>query len=248
MGKRRRVLLVDVENVGSAWVDAIPYLESTDLVYLFMTESMKISFTMEQLKLLRTAKCAVESEEVFVGQPEALDFQLCAKLGALAARAPKTQYFIVSRDKGYVPLTQYFSIQGIEVTMLQRIDDFKNLRVRKQKENLQSKTEQKKLEYSPKYVVENWETIAQDTECVKQVVRQWFPQSTQRNGLGRCIDNLIRQTSATITDLELMVESIQREKTYNQFKSLYISRVKQTVYRNICQVLSEYRYEIWNTY
>ena len=52
----------------------------------------------------------------------------------------------------------------------------------------------------------------------------------------------------TIPDLELMIDVIHRESTYKQFKGVYIGKVSKLVYDSVCNILSDYRYEIWNTY
>ncbi|MBO5448925.1 MAG: hypothetical protein J5994_06315 [Ruminococcus sp.] len=95
-----KTYLVDFENVKSKGLTGIDSLNETDSVIIFYSEnSDTISFEMHQKVLC--SKAEVEYFKVNVGGKNALDFQLSTLLGYLVGRRAYTHIFVISNDKGF---------------------------------------------------------------------------------------------------------------------------------------------------
>ena len=95
-----KIYLVDFENVKSKGLQGIDNLTETDTVIIFYSEnSDTINFEMHQKVL--TSKADIEYFKVNVGGKNALDFQLSTLLGYLVAKDTYTNIFIISNDRGF---------------------------------------------------------------------------------------------------------------------------------------------------
>lgn len=121
----RVVYLVDSENISN-WMDILPYLSKRDRVIVFHTDnSPKLSV---RDSLILSDYVDKVSEEYCVSGSNALDFQLSSHLGFLIRSAPKTEYVILSNDKGYFPLTKYWDERGADVRLSNIKDTLKRLK------------------------------------------------------------------------------------------------------------------------
>lgn len=99
--------LVDFENVKSKGLVGIESLTKDDHVVIFYSEnSDTISFEMH-CSVMR-AKASVEYMKVNVGGKNALDFQLSTLLGYMVAQNRNTHIFIISNDKGFDKLHDFW--------------------------------------------------------------------------------------------------------------------------------------------
>ncbi len=95
-----KIYLVDFENVKSKGLAGIDSLGETDKVIVFYSEnSDTISFEMHQKVL--TSAAQIQYLKVNVGGKNALDFQLATLLGYLVGRNEYSHIFIISNDKGF---------------------------------------------------------------------------------------------------------------------------------------------------
>ena len=95
-----KIYLVDFENVKSKGLQGIDNLTETDTVIIFYSEnSDTINFEMHQKVL--TSKADIEYFKVNVGGKNALDFQLSTLLGYLVAKDTYTNIFVISNDRGF---------------------------------------------------------------------------------------------------------------------------------------------------
>ena len=92
--------LLDYENVNASGLDGIGELSSDCRIVLFYTKnSSKIDLGV--FNMLRSMKAEMSIIEVHHGK-QALDIQLASYLGYLIGTEPAdTEYFIISKDKGY---------------------------------------------------------------------------------------------------------------------------------------------------
>ena len=101
------IFLVDFENVTSEGLSGVDKLSEGDKVVLFYsTKANKISMSIhvEMSKSL----ASFEYKEVSVGGKNALDYQLSTYLGYLIGQKEDTNYYIVSRDRGYEYLSDFW--------------------------------------------------------------------------------------------------------------------------------------------
>ncbi len=95
-----KVYLVDFENVKSKGLTGIDSLTEYDRVIIFYSENADtINFEMHQKVLI--SKAEVEYFKVHVGGKNALDFQLSTLLGYLVSRNYYTHIFVISNDKSF---------------------------------------------------------------------------------------------------------------------------------------------------
>ena len=116
-----RIFLVDVENVGSSFLDKINYITDTDKIIIFETsKSLKISF--ETALNMQKYMNRMEVIKVKNGTPNATDFTISTMLGALIEKASNITYIIVSKDKGYESIIHFWRRYGIKICMQDNID------------------------------------------------------------------------------------------------------------------------------
>lgn len=104
-----KAYLIDFENVKSKGLTGIEQLSPDDKVIIFYSEnSDTISFEMHRKVMTSTAD--IEYLKVRVGGKNALDFQLSTLLGYLLAKELYTHIFIISGDKGFDKLHDFWNV------------------------------------------------------------------------------------------------------------------------------------------
>lgn len=114
-----KVFLIDTENVGWQGIRGSESLSSSDEVYLFTTDVFNASksFSLEIMKMLISSRAKFSF--INIGKTNALknylDFQLCTFLGSLMERNQDAQAVIISKDKGYQSVVDYWHHNSREV-------------------------------------------------------------------------------------------------------------------------------------
>lgn len=104
-----KAYLIDFENVKSKGLTGIEQLSEDDKVIIFYSEnSDTISFEMH--RKVMSAKADIEYLKVRVGGKNALDFQLSTLLGYLLAKEQYTHIMIISGDKGFDKLHDFWNV------------------------------------------------------------------------------------------------------------------------------------------
>lgn len=122
---RRRVFLIDFENVKSAGLNGILGLNEDDTVCFFYSENAE-TMTFGLHRRLTETKANVQYQKVEVGVKNALDFQLSSYLGYaisqnVAAGFENVTYYIVTNDRGFACLKTYWKKRNIEVNIVSEI-------------------------------------------------------------------------------------------------------------------------------
>ena len=109
-----KYFLVDFENIVINNVQDLPGIQTGDTVVIFFSEVCK---TISLDLLASVTKCSVQlfCYKVTTGTKNALDFQLASQLGHLIREDNLATFFIVSKDKGYDCLCNYWRSQNIPV-------------------------------------------------------------------------------------------------------------------------------------
>lgn len=116
-----KVFLIDTENVGWQGIRGSESLSSSDEVYLFTTDVFNASksFSLEIMKMLISSRAKFSF--INIGKTNALknylDFQLCTFLGSFMERNQDAQAVIVSKDKGYQSVVDYWYHNNREVCL-----------------------------------------------------------------------------------------------------------------------------------
>ncbi len=101
------VYLVDYENVKGDGLNGINNLTDKDKVHIFYSENAdRLTFGLH--KRLNEASCKIYYQKVEVGRKNALDFQLVSYLGYLLGKEPEEEYAIVTNDKDYNNVVQFW--------------------------------------------------------------------------------------------------------------------------------------------
>lgn len=106
------VYLIDFENVTSAGISGIQRLTKEDKVYIFYTvNAANMSFAAHMNLLSSPAE--VIYYNVTSGGKNALDFQLASFLGYLISKGDDKDFCIISNDKGYDHVKNFWERSGI---------------------------------------------------------------------------------------------------------------------------------------
>ena len=133
---RKKICLIDTENVTIETVKEIINTERKNLkVYLFYTKnSGRIRFQ-DLLSFIANAD-KIEMISCNTGT-NALDFQLVSYAEFLIHSFPKSEYIIVSNDKGYDPCIDFWKEKGILISLEsenKQLPTLKNLNPAQKKE------------------------------------------------------------------------------------------------------------------
>lgn len=107
------IYYIDSENVGPRCMHIIPLLKRGDkVVYAYSPNAPNITmFFVEELKRMRIP---LQGFLCKGGTPNAMDFQLCARLGEDIASKAADAFCLVSRDHGYDVVISMYEERGIK--------------------------------------------------------------------------------------------------------------------------------------
>ena len=110
--------LVDYENVRTDGIKDLKGVQEGDVMVVFYSENCK-NITLDVLDSIIALKLKYSSFKVKVGTKNALDFQLTSYLGYLIGQGGMdTNYYIVSDDKGFEVVADFWKEQGIVVSCI----------------------------------------------------------------------------------------------------------------------------------
>lgn len=101
--------LIDFENVRTDGIKDLKGVSEGDAIILFYSEQCK-NISLDVIDSIMKLKVQYSSFKAKVGTKNALDFQLAAHLGYLIGQGnnQESKYYIVSNDKGYDCLCDYW--------------------------------------------------------------------------------------------------------------------------------------------
>ena len=106
--------LVDYENVKTDGLKDLTGVKAEDVVILFYSDQCK-NITLDIMDRMVKRNIKFSFCKVTTGVKNALDFQLSSHLGYLIGKDKEAKYYIVSNDKGYDCLCEYWSKKNITV-------------------------------------------------------------------------------------------------------------------------------------
>lgn len=111
--------LVDYENVKTQGLNGVNKLPKEDVVCIFYSENAD-NLTFGLHRRLNESKANIIFQKVEVGHKNALDFQLSSYLGYIIHENLDTpyEYYIVTKDKGYESLANYWKKRKINVSLV----------------------------------------------------------------------------------------------------------------------------------
>ncbi len=107
--------LIDYENVKIDNIKDLPYLDEGAVLIIFYSDQHK-NISLDVIDDINAFNIKLYCQRVRTGEKNALDFQLSSYLGYLIGRGSSDdKYHIVSNDKGYDCLYDYWKGQGKSV-------------------------------------------------------------------------------------------------------------------------------------
>ncbi len=120
--KRKRYFLVDYENVKTAGLQGIEDLEKNDSIIIFYSANAdRITFQLHDQINRTKAKVSTIGVDT-VGQ-NALDFQLSSYIGYILGKKSGCECFIVSKDRGFENVCNFWRTRGIRVRIISGISE-----------------------------------------------------------------------------------------------------------------------------
>ena len=121
--------LIDFENVRSDGIKTIAQIKAEDTVIIFYSEQCK-SIALDVIEEITKNNVKLKCFKVTIGAKNALDFQLSSYLVYLIGNeSGEAKYYIVSNDKGYDCLCDYWknaekNVERISIpeTIKERVD------------------------------------------------------------------------------------------------------------------------------
>jgi hypothetical protein len=131
--------LVDFENVGTDGIKDFRGVESGDNFIIFYSENRK-SVTIDIMERIASLNLKFKSFKVETGTKNALDFQLASYLGYLINSDKGANFYIVSNDKGFDCLCNYWSNAGTAVKRISLHEGSTNEATETQKNSQEQRT------------------------------------------------------------------------------------------------------------
>lgn len=116
------IYMIDYENVKTGGLNGISRLTEADKVIIFYSENAN-RMTFDLHRRLMACSAEIEYREVSVGGHNALDFQLVTYLGYLIAQNPGGQYLIISNDRGFEYVVNFWRKDGLFIRLLPYLKD-----------------------------------------------------------------------------------------------------------------------------
>lgn len=116
MEKKMNYYLIDFENVKTEGIKELSSLKEGDSLIIFYSEQCK-NISLDIINDISKLNIKYSSFKAKVGTKNALDFQLASHLGYLVGNNndSNSKYFIVSKDKGFDCLCDYWKELGTNV-------------------------------------------------------------------------------------------------------------------------------------
>ena len=110
----KTIYFVDSENVNEKWIEELTDIKKSDEIIVFYTEkSTHASY--ENISKIADGDVNLNWVKCFTGT-NALDFQLSTELGYRIAKGERNTFVIISNDKGYDAIVNYWVVKGIKVS------------------------------------------------------------------------------------------------------------------------------------
>ncbi|MGN0677613.1 MAG: PIN domain-containing protein [Ruminococcus sp.] len=118
----KKYYFIDYENVHKTGFNGLLNLSSNDNVIIFYSGNAdKITFNLH--KEIVDSKADITYFEVKAGGKNALDFQLSTYLGYLIGNKKKARCYIVSNDRGFEFVRDFWKKQGFRIEIISNIND-----------------------------------------------------------------------------------------------------------------------------
>lgn len=233
--------MVDLENIHSPGIEGCEALSATDKIIIFYSKNANQLLIPQVLEIIHS-KAAVEFQEVTVGTPSALDFQLVFHLGVLAGRFRGKELcaYIISNDKGYDCVESYadsnLDIENVHIyransiqTILE-IDARENFIVKNNSNEVLSEDTGIVISSSEEANIEHTETSWSDAEEVDQSMRKLKKKVLQIAG---------RRASEPLMAWNAFQHSLSKSEFYDELCKWYSPNKGHKIYSDLKKLFEE---------
>ncbi|MCC8104399.1 MAG: PIN domain-containing protein [Clostridiales bacterium] len=112
-GKDGLYFLIDYENVGEAGLDGMEHLYDTDVVVIFYSASCE-KISKKSMDYILKSGCHFQAVRLKKTGKNALDFYIVSMIGELFGAGFSGKVIVVSKDKGYAAMKDYWMDRGIQ--------------------------------------------------------------------------------------------------------------------------------------
>ncbi len=110
------IYFIDYENVSNSGLKGVEQLTKSDKIIIFYSKN-QTNISMQTHRRLELSEVEKEYIEVNTSSKNALDFQLATYLGALIKEMPQENFAIVSKDKGYNAVVEFWKKHKITIAI-----------------------------------------------------------------------------------------------------------------------------------
>ena len=114
------IYLIDYENVNEAGLEGVKALKGDDQVHIFFSDQIK-SIPFERSIELTQSRATIEFIRTHKTAKNYLDFQLSTYLGYLIGKGEKGEVYVVSQDKGFDSVVDFWKGRNIKISRYENI-------------------------------------------------------------------------------------------------------------------------------
>lgn len=182
--------LIDFENVKTEGLKQITGIKEGDAVTIFYSEQCK-NISLDVIDSIMKLKVQYSSIKAKVGTKNALDFQLAAHLGYLIGQKNnlESKYYIVSNDKGYDCLCDYWKELDAVVERISLSEDVPEVKAATvPKAPAQPKKKKSKVKASDMATIDEIKNLLSKDDMPEEVLKifnQYKTKVSINNGLAK---------------------------------------------------------------
>lgn len=114
------IYLIDYENVNESGLEGVKSLKSDDQVHIFYSDQIK-TIPFERSIELSQSRAKIEYIQTRKTAKNYLDFQLTTYLGFLIGKGEKGEFIVVSNDKGFDSVVDFWKGRNIIISRYENI-------------------------------------------------------------------------------------------------------------------------------
>ena len=114
------IYLIDYENVNESGLEGVKGLKSEDQVHIFFSDQIK-TIPFERSIELTQSRARIEYIRTHKTAKNYLDFQLSTYLGYLIGKGEKGEVIVVSADKGFDSVVDFWKGRNIKISRFENI-------------------------------------------------------------------------------------------------------------------------------
>jgi hypothetical protein len=197
--------LVDFENIGTDGIKDLSGVKANDFMIVFYSDQCK-NITLDVMDSITRLNLRFSAYKVKTGTKNALDFQLSSYLGYLIGKGGADSFFyIVSNDKGYDCLCDYWHEQDVKVERI-TLQEQKQAKVNKEAEKPKKKSKVSSGDLATLEEIKEYLTEEDEPEEVLRIFNQYKTKQSICNTMSKVFKDS-KRASAIYKKLKPLLKS-----------------------------------------